>query len=235
MTDIDRLPSARNVLAVCAHPDDESFGLGAIISTLVERGTSVELVTLTRGEASTLGNDAIDLAATRRRELRAAATVLGIDRVHQFDHPDGHLPTIDVATLATKLFPLAAWSDLLLVFDEGGITGHTDHIHATATAMAVAEELDLPVLAWTLDSHVADALNTEFGASFVGRPPEQIDIRLVVDRTRQHAAMQCHRSQLTGNPIPTRRLQLTGASESLHLLRRSSQPSSPAHRTEERT
>jgi LmbE family N-acetylglucosaminyl deacetylase len=232
MNAVGLISSARRVLAVCAHPDDESFGLGAIISTLIDQGASVDLVSLTRGEASTLGISAVDLADLRTSELTAAAAELGIRSVHQFDHPDGHLPTVDLADLAADIEPLAASQDLLLVYDTGGITGHPDHIHATAAAMTVAEHLDLPVLAWTLDDRVADTLNNEFNARFIGRPDRNIDLRLPVDRTRQRAAMTCHRSQLTGNPIPDRRITLTGDAEALRFLRRTHPPT---HNTDHTT
>lgn len=215
------MPVARNVLAVCAHPDDESFGLGAIISTLIDQGASIDLVCLTRGEASTLGASVRDLAGVRCGELAAAATALGINAVHQFDHPDGGLSTLDIGLLATAIQRLASGIDLLLVFDEGGITGHPDHIHATAAAIAVADRLDLPVLAWTLSAQVADTLNAEFNGRFVGRADDEIHVRLPVERTRQRAAMRCHDSQLAANPVPERRLALTGDVEPLRFLRRS--------------
>lgn len=221
MSPPDVVSVARKVLAVCAHPDDESFGLGAVISTLIDQGASIDLVCLTQGEASTLGTSAVDLAEARRSELGAAATELGINTVHQLDHPDGQLSTVDIGLLATAIQPLASDSDLLLVFDEGGITGHPDHIHATAAAMAVADRLDLPVLAWTLDLHVADTLNAEFNGRFVGRADGEIHVRLPVERGRQRAAMRCHDSQLTGNAVPERRIALTGDVEPLRFLRRS--------------
>jgi N-acetylglucosamine malate deacetylase 2 len=220
MTADDLVPTPRRVLAVCAHPDDESFGLGAVISTLIDHGASIDLVCLTQGEASTLGSPPIDLAQARRGELAAAAHELGITTVHQFVHPDAHLSTVDVGHLVAAIEPLADHHDLFLVFDEGGITGHPDHVHATAAAIAVAEQLDLPVLAWTLDRLVADTLNTEFDAQFVGRADNEIHVRLPVDRQRQHAAMRCHASQFTGNPIPERRIALTGDTEPLRYLRR---------------
>ena len=35
------LPSWTSVLVVLAHPDDESFGLGAVVTALVEAGARV--------------------------------------------------------------------------------------------------------------------------------------------------------------------------------------------------
>ena len=105
------------------------------------------------------------------------------------------------------------------VFDEGGITGHPDHIQATPAALNVAAELDLPVLAWALSDAVATALNDEFRAGFVGRPSHDIDLTTPVDRERQHVAMLCHSTQFTDNPVPDRRLALTGPDEALRWLR----------------
>ena len=235
MSTAEILPVVRKVLAVCAHPDDESFGLGAIISTLIDQGASIDLVCLTRGEASTLGASVGNLAEARCSELAAAATALGINAVQQFDHPDGGLSTIDVGLLATAIRPFAADIDLLLVFDEGGITGHPDHIHATAAAMAVADGLDLPVLAWTLSAQVADTLNAEFNGHFVGRADEEIDVQLPVERTRQWAAMRCHDSQLTANAVPERRIALTGDVEPLRFLRRSQRPRGATQHAKEQT
>ncbi len=48
------MPAWRSVLAVVAHPDDESFGLGAVIDALTSAGAAVHVLCFTRGEASTL-------------------------------------------------------------------------------------------------------------------------------------------------------------------------------------
>ncbi|MEQ1702604.1 MAG: PIG-L family deacetylase, partial [Ilumatobacteraceae bacterium] len=161
---------------------------------------------------------------TRHSELAAAAGELGISAVHQFDHPDGQLDTVGIGELVAEIQPLVRDVDLLLVFDEAGITGHPDHIHATAAAVAVAERHDLTVVAWTIDLHVAATLNAEFGAGFVGHNSTDIDLRLPVDRRRQRAAMQHHDSQFTGNPVPGRRIELTGDTEPLRYLRHASTP-----------
>jgi N-acetylglucosamine malate deacetylase 2 len=105
------------------------------------------------------------------------------------------------------------------VFDHGGITGHPDHQAATDAAIAAADELDLLVLAWTIPADVADALNSEFGTTFVACDPDACDFVLRVDRTAQLRAIQCHASQSTTNPVLKRRLELQQDTEWLRILR----------------
>jgi LmbE family N-acetylglucosaminyl deacetylase len=215
---------------VCAHPDDESFGLGAVISTFTERQTLVDLVCLTHGETSTLGAaNERTLGPLRTAELAAATRELGIGRVEVADFPDGSLATVPATQLASFIASLTIGADALLVFDENGITGHPDHQAATAAALVVAHSLDVTVLAWTIPATVARIVNHEFGTTFIGRPDDQIDVSIAVDRTRQRRAIACHTSQLRDNPVPHRRLALTGDTEYLRYLRRADhQPASHA-------
>ncbi|MEO8264934.1 MAG: PIG-L deacetylase family protein [Ilumatobacteraceae bacterium] len=219
----------RSVLAVCAHPDDESFGLGAVISTFGGLGIETSLLCFTHGEASTLGTNSDQLADRRAVELEAAAAVLGIRTTRLLSYPDGHLSEIGIEVLSAEIDGLAAERsiDCLLVFDESGITGHPDHQAATAAARATADRLGLHVLAWTLPRSVAEALNVEFGAGFVGRDPSEIDLTIDVDRTLQHEAIKRHATQSNDNPVLRRRLSLQDSGESLIWLdaRRNEAPS----------
>jgi LmbE family N-acetylglucosaminyl deacetylase len=224
----DLPPRARAALAVFAHPDDETFGLGAVLSALVDAGTAVEGLCFTRGEASTLRPDKDnpdqlgDLGDVRAGELADAARVLGLDRCELLTYPDGRLAETPVAVLAAHVLTAAQRqpADLLVVFDHGGITRHPDHEHATRTALAAADHLGIGVLAWAVPARVATALNTELGTDFRGRPAVEIDLTIAVDRDRQRRAIACHRSQSTDNPVLRRRLQLTGPTESLRSLGR---------------
>lgn len=220
---MNELQAHREVVAVCAHPDDESFGLGAVIATLVEAGTRVRLVCFTHGERSTLGASE-DLAARRDDELACAARILGVEQVHASGYPDGELSETPVDRLADEVVAAATDADALLTFDHGGITGHPDHQRATDAAVVAGERLGIPVLGWALPEHVAATLRAEFGADFVGRDAADLHIELPVDRARQRAAMACHGSQLADNPVPHRRIELQGPMEHLRVLHRPAVP-----------
>ena len=210
-----------SVLAVVAHPDDESFGLGAVLCELVERSASVSVLCFTHGEASTLATTPGDLGRIRSGELAAAAGELGITAVELREHHDGGLPAVPIAALVQEVAATAgrARADLLVAFDEGGVTGHPDHVRATEAAVAAGRALGLPVLGWAVHRFVAERLNAEFATSFLGRGDDEIDFVLEVDRTRQLRAIRRHESQSTENPVLWRRLELAGGLEPLRWLR----------------
>jgi LmbE family N-acetylglucosaminyl deacetylase len=59
-----------------------------------------------------------------------------------YAHPDDETFGLGVAAAA-----LRQRSEMLVVFDEGGVTGHPDHQRATRAALAAADHLDIAVLA----------------------------------------------------------------------------------------
>ena len=213
-----RLPTVRSLLAVCAHPDDESFGLGAALHAFAARGSRVSVLCFTHGEASTLGEPA-RLAELRTAELASAARLLGISSTELLDYRDGALREVPLDELSRAVRTAASevGAELLVVFDEGGITGHPDHCRATEAALAAHPPL--PVLAWAVPNQVAEALHAELGVRFVGRPDEEIDLVVPVDRELQRRAVACHASQSVGNPVVWRRLELHGDAEALRWLR----------------
>jgi LmbE family N-acetylglucosaminyl deacetylase len=198
------LPRVGSVLAVCAHPDDESFGLGSALGAFADRRAEVAVLCFTHGEASTLGVAHGDLKRLRDVELRAAAQVLSVGRVTLLDYPDGGLAEQPIEALAADVQPQvrAIRPDLLLVFDREGIAGHPHHRRATQAAFAAAEAADLPVLGWVIAERAARTLNTELQVSFVlGRRAEDIDVVVHLDRARQREAIACHRSQSVDSPV----------------------------------
>ncbi len=219
---VAELPRWANSLVVVAHPDDESFGLGAVIDGLGKRGCAVTVLCFTRGEASTLHGVTGDLADIRADELRRAGYALGVGTTLLRTHPDGALGSLPVETLAADVADVAARvvADGLIAFDESGVTGHPDHQAATRAALAAAVSLDLPLLTWTLPELVADQLNSETGAAFSGRPPADVDLVVAVTRDRQRIAVREHASQALPTSVLWRRLELLGDREHLRWARR---------------
>lgn len=207
------------MLAVVAHPDDESFGLGAVLAALVTAGAEVRVVCLTQGEASTLG-DSADLAALRAGELAAAAARLGIAAVALHDFTDGDLAAVEPALLDATVEAALGAAATLAVFEPGGVTGHPDHRVATAVAHRVAARHHLAVVEWGLAPHVADQLNAELGTAFGSLDGDGV-IEVPVDRAAQRTAIACHASQAVDNPVLARRLELQGDLERIRLCGRS--------------
>jgi LmbE family N-acetylglucosaminyl deacetylase len=226
------LPPWMSVLAVVAHPDDESFGLGAIVDAFTGRGARVDVICLTHGEASTLHGAPGDLASLRRAELASAADMLGVTHTTLLHHPDGSLNQVPRTRLAGEVTAAAdpCRAEGLLVFDVAGVTGHPDHVAATSAGLLAAEMLNLPVLGWTLPDDVAAVLNHELGSGFIGHQAEDIDVRVNVDRTRQRLASRAHVSQALPSSVLWRRLELLGDTESLRWLRKPRGPVVPGVR-----
>ncbi|MFJ9122425.1 PIG-L deacetylase family protein [Streptomyces sp. NPDC102394] len=208
------------VLAVVAHPDDESFGLGGLLALLSGSGVPTAVLCFTHGEASTLHGRPGDLHALRADELACAARELGVERVELSGYPDGVLDGVPVSRLAAEVTRLIDEQrpTHLLVFDTGGVTGHRDHQQATSAALSAARDAGVAVVGWTLPREVTGELNAEFGTSFVGRDPAECRVVEPVLRERQGRAIACHASQSSDNPVLRRRLALLGDREYVRVL-----------------
>jgi LmbE family N-acetylglucosaminyl deacetylase len=213
-------PGWSKVLVIVAHPDDESFGLGAIVSLMTATGAAVHILCYTHGEASTLNENDTDLDQEREAELQQASTELAAATVTLLDYPDGGLAAIPPPELAAHAVGLAARHrpDGVLVFDDTGITCHPDHQAATRAAVQAATAAGLPVLAWALPAAIADRLRAETGQPFTGQPPDRLDLCVRVDRARQRRAALMHASQISPAAVLWRRLQLQGDCEHLRWL-----------------
>lgn len=216
------LPGWRRPLAVVAHPDDESFGLGAVLSAFVDRGARPAVLCFTHGEASTLHGVQGDLRQIRAGELAAAAQLLGLGDVLLLDEADGSLASAGPGHLAAAVRDTAERGDAdgLIAFDLGGITGHPDHVAATRAAIDAGTQLGLPVLGWVLPEAVAVALAEQYGMAFQGRRPEDIDLVVPVRRDTQLAAVRAHPSQAVPGSALWHRLDLLGGYEYLAWLTR---------------
>jgi len=153
--------SARRLLLVHAHPDDESIGTGATIARYAAEGAQVTLVTCTLGELGEiippglahLGADRENrLGAYRITELAAACAALGLADQRFLGGP-GRWRDSGMMGLGTNDDPRCFWQadvaqaaaelagiirevrpQVLVTYDENGFYGHPDHIQAHRVA-----------------------------------------------------------------------------------------------------
>ena len=147
------------LLAVLAHPDDESFGMGGTLALYAQRGVAAYLVCATRGEAGSMDADCLDgfndISERREFELRCAAQELGLTEVHFLGYRDSGMPgspdnqhpqALVAAPLEEVVAKVAHYIRLLrpqvvLTFDPIGGYRHPDHIaihQATVRAFQTA-------------------------------------------------------------------------------------------------
>lgn len=148
------MSAKRRLMAVLAHPDDESLGVGGTLAKYASEGVDVRLVTATRGDGGRYrgyprGDDRhpgrAALAGIRETELRAAATALGIREVSVFDYPDQELDRADPREVVGRIVAQLRTfrPDVVITFGPDGAYGHPDHIaisQFTTAAMVAAAD-----------------------------------------------------------------------------------------------
>ena len=211
----------RSLLAVFAHPDDESLASGGLLAWCTARGARVSLLCASRGEAGSGGGH---LADTRSRELRDAAGALGLTDVVLLHHPDGMLPWLDAGVLASDVHETitAARPDVVVTFGEDGLYWHPDHIAVYEATRAAVTALgsDAPALFYVtmppgqMQAVLAaasprlgagarrDLLGIEDAAAFgaAAQPPTLV-LHTGAFAVRKLAALRCHRTQVEGGPF----------------------------------
>ncbi len=143
----------RVLLAVMAHPDDETFGTGGTLAYYASLGVEVHLVCATRGEAGDVDAEMLQgfasVAELRETELSNAAKALGLSGVHLLDYRDsgmaGSIDNTHPRALAAQEVNVVAADvvhyirqlkpQVVITFDPIGGYLHPDHIaiHKAAT------------------------------------------------------------------------------------------------------
>jgi len=142
------------LLAIMAHPDDETLGMGGTLARYASEGIETYLVTATRGQAGRFRElkrgepghpGAEKLGTIREQELHAAARVLGMREVALLDYMDGQLDKADpheaTAQIARHIRRIRP--QVVVTFAQDGAYGHPDHIaicQFTTAAIVVAAD-----------------------------------------------------------------------------------------------
>ena len=155
------------LMAVHAHPDDESSSTGGILARYSHEGVQTVVVTCTNGELGDApggikpgdeGHVEAEVARIRLGELERACETLGVAHVELLGYHDSGMVdwehkdradvfcNVDVDEAAERLSVLFERyrPDVVVTYDELGGYDHPDHIHASRVTMAAVARTGIP-------------------------------------------------------------------------------------------
>jgi len=155
------------LMAVHAHPDDESSSTGGVLAACSAAGIRTVVVTCTNGEFGDApggvkpgedGHDKDAVAQLRLAELRQASKILGVADLETLGYHDSGMPEWDykhrpgafcnvptgevaarVAALIERYQP-----QVVVSYDPAGPYQHPDHVHAAEAAVAAVAATKIP-------------------------------------------------------------------------------------------
>jgi LmbE family N-acetylglucosaminyl deacetylase len=155
------------LMAVHAHPDDESSSTGGVLAKYSDAGIRTVVVTCTNGEfGDTLdgvkpgqdGHDEQAVAQIRLAELREACKHLGVTDLELLGYHDSGMPDWDYKDrpdafcnipqdeVAARIGALIEQyrPQVLVTYDDKGAYQHPDHVHAARCAQAAVAATGIP-------------------------------------------------------------------------------------------
>ena len=211
------------LLAVFAHPDDETFRCGGTLVRLVRQGVQVWVLCATRGEAGIPDLGPEQAGRIRETELRCACQALGIEPPRFLDYRDATLDQVDeeeaVAQITAVVQELRP--QVLLTWPPDGVSGHPDHVAVSRWTREAFRRLGLSgVLSQSKGSRRHIETTTEPAVLYhivmprsLAQALEMTHLHTVPDEAvtlavdvvdvweAKMAAIRCHRSQIGSSPI----------------------------------
>lgn len=133
----------RKILALFAHPDDETICAGTL-ANYAQKGVSIILLSATKGEGGQSGIyqniSGEEMGKIRENELNNAAKILGIKRIYFLGFTDGTLKNTDQNEIKAKIkaYIEKLKPAVLITWDPEGLTRHPDHISISTCATMIA-------------------------------------------------------------------------------------------------
>lgn len=195
-------------LGVGAHPDDLDFCIAGTMATWADQGADVYYLILTNGNKGCPDEsaDLQELTATRRREQRQAAQLLGVKEVFFYDYDDGFLQVTpelkcDIIRIIRKVKPdvVLTMDPSLLYFAELGFINHPDHRAAGQATLDAVYPLARDCLTYPeliKDEGLRPHKVTSIYLTNFDRQNYHVDITDVIDK--KIAALGAHTSQMPG-------------------------------------
>ena len=155
------------LMAVHAHPDDESSSTGGVLATYSAEGIRTVVVTCTNGEFGDApggikpgqdGHDEAIVAEIRLAELRQATKLLGVTDLELLGYHDSGMPeweyknrpdafcNIPPAEVTGRISGLIEHyrPQVVITYDDKGLYQHPDHVYASQMAQAAVAATGIP-------------------------------------------------------------------------------------------
>lgn len=146
------MAAPRGLLAIFAHPDDESYGAGGVMALAAAAGNPVWVLCATNGDQGGRPGEAnVDHSLDpeiRRHELACACEALGVAEpiflgyrdsgMEGWGAPEGSLSLAPVAEVVDRIVEVIhrLRPAVVVTFDPGGVYGHPDHVACSTVATA---------------------------------------------------------------------------------------------------
>jgi LmbE family N-acetylglucosaminyl deacetylase len=161
------MPEPLTLMAVHAHPDDESSSTGGVLALAGDEGIRTVLVTCTNGELGDgpnhvkpdeEGHDEKEVAKVRLAELKRACQALGVEHLELLGYHDSgmadwrfreredafcNIPLEESVGRLVALFERYR-PDVVVTYDDNGGYNHPDHLQAHRIAVAATERTGIP-------------------------------------------------------------------------------------------
>lgn len=193
----------KNIVAVFAHPDDESFGPSGALAKLA-KDNNLFLIVVTEGSRG-LGRDQFKekLSQIRKKEVEKAAVILGIKKVFFLDFKDGSLCNNLYHQVAEKIYQIikAINASIILTYENLGVSGHLDHIAVSLICSYLYEKHPKQIkkiFYYCLLRSEKKSMKDYFIFWPQGYYKKEINYYLKIDQTlleKKIAAIKCHQSQ----------------------------------------
>jgi len=192
---------AETVLLLVAHADDTEFFAGGTVAGFVAAGAGVHEVIATNNARGSFELGSVELvSASRDREAREAARILGKEEVRFLEYSDGMLGDVPVTELREKFIQAIrrVRPRIVMTFDPWApFEPHPDH---RAVAMAAAEALEFSHMPLFHPEHADEGFAPHLVAEryFFAKNPDRsnrfVDIAPTIDRKIE--ALKAHTSQM---------------------------------------
>lgn len=210
--DAERAAQPLRILAVFAHPDDETI-VAPALANAARRGAHVRIVYATTGDASAPQTDLAPgpaIAARRSEEARCASSALGAVEPVVFEFGDGKLgeisrpPQARLRRLREALLTVIAEErpDIVVTWGPDGGYGHPDHRLVSAlVAELISRRAERPLLLYAAIAEGALPAVPQIEAmGWATTSTDLLTVHAQVDAADLAAANQafaCHASQYT--------------------------------------